>query len=161
MGNMSYAVMLWSCCPHEPRSATPEHCEPTASLPEYEDEEHQEHAECGYVVHSLHQHHKLAAQRRHETHQLQHPEESERPQHREAPVCLANDLPDAVVQRGTGSTRDKTKDKWPNRRKQGKTMLSLHLGFGSTKGWERKSVWARQKYVPWACPYVLKAAFRP
>ena len=83
----------------------------TASSPEYKDEEHEEHAEGGYVVHSLHQHHKLAAQRRHETHQLQHPQEAESPQHREASIRLANDLPDAMAQRGTGSTRDKMKDK--------------------------------------------------
>lgn len=83
----------------------------TASSPEYKDEEHEEHAESGYVVHSLHQHHKLAAQCGHETHQLQHPQETEGPQHGEAPVRLADDLPDAVAQRGTGIMRDKMKDK--------------------------------------------------
>lgn len=83
----------------------------TASSPEYKDEKHEKHAEGGYVVHRLHQHHKLAAQRGHETHQLQHPQETESPQHREAPVRLADDLPDAEAQRGTGSTRVKMKDK--------------------------------------------------
>lgn len=100
-------------------SKTLQHCQhyaklpykATASSPEYKDEEHEKHAEGGYIVHSLHQHHKLAAQRGHETHQLQHPQETERPQHREASVCLADDLPDATAQKGTGIARDKTKDK--------------------------------------------------
>lgn len=44
-------------------------------IPEDKDEEHEQHAEGGYVVHCLHQDHQLATEGRHETHQFQHPEQ--------------------------------------------------------------------------------------
>lgn len=44
-------------------------------VPEDKDEEHEQHAEGGYVVHCLHQDHQLATEGRHETHQFQHPEQ--------------------------------------------------------------------------------------
>jgi len=38
--------------------------------PKDEDEEHQQHAEGGHIVHGLHQYHQLPAQSREEPHQL-------------------------------------------------------------------------------------------
>lgn len=44
-------------------------------VPEDEDEEHEQHAEGGYIVHCLHQDHELATEGRHEAHQFQHAEQ--------------------------------------------------------------------------------------
>lgn len=44
-------------------------------VPEDKDEEHEQHAEGGNVVHCLHQDYQLATEGRHETHQFQHPEQ--------------------------------------------------------------------------------------
>lgn len=65
-------------------------------VPEDKDEEHEQHAEGGYVVHCLHQDHQLAAEGRHETHQFQHPEQPKSSQHGQASIWLADDLPDAA-----------------------------------------------------------------
>lgn len=63
--------------------------------PKYEDEEHQQHAEGGHVVHGLHEDDELALEGGHEAHQLQHSHEPKGPQDREAPALLAHDLPHA------------------------------------------------------------------
>lgn len=117
-------------------------CEATASSPEDEDEEHKEHAEGGHVVHSLHQHHELAAQCGHETHQLQHPQETESPQHREAPVRLADDLPDAMAQRGTGSARDNIKRDVNRQRQNNNAHPSYHLHMGSMHRGVREKIFS-------------------
>jgi len=65
-------------------------------VPEDKDEEHQQHAEGGHVVHCLHQDHQLATEGGHETHQFQHPQQPKSAEHREASVRLPNDLPDAA-----------------------------------------------------------------
>lgn len=66
-----------------PRDPTehPERRALTEHPPKYEDEEHQQHAEGGHVVHGLHEDDKLPLQGRHEAHQLQNPHEPEGPQH--------------------------------------------------------------------------------
>lgn len=46
-------------------------------IPEYKYKEHQQHAECGHVVHSLYQHHELPPQGRKEPDQLQNPQQAE------------------------------------------------------------------------------------
>lgn len=67
------------------------------NAPEDEDEEHEQHAESGHVVHRLHQDHQLPPERGHEAHQLDNPQQAEGPQHRQAAVCLADDLAHAGV----------------------------------------------------------------
>lgn len=46
----------------------------SAGIPEGEDEEHQQHAECGHIIHGLHQHYQLSPQGGQEPDQLQHPQ---------------------------------------------------------------------------------------
>lgn len=115
---MSHVLTHWCSQQNELCSASSKHCKATASSPENEDEKHEKHAEGGYVVHSLHQHHELAAQCRHETNQFQHTQETECPQHWEAPIRLTNDLPDAMAKKGPGSKRNKMKKKWTNSRER-------------------------------------------
>lgn len=64
--------------------------------PKDEDEEHQQHAECGHVVHGLHEDYKLALEGWHEADQLQNPHETKGPQDREPTTLLAHDLPHAT-----------------------------------------------------------------
>ncbi len=49
-------------------------------IPESEDEEHQQHAERGHIVHGLHQDHQLSPQGRQEANQLQYPQQTKRSQ---------------------------------------------------------------------------------
>lgn len=63
--------------------------------PKDEDEEHQQHAECGHVVHGLHEDYKLALEGWHEADQLQNSHEPKGPQDREPPALLAHYLPHA------------------------------------------------------------------
>lgn len=67
----------------------------TQHPPKDEDEEHQQHAEGGHVVHGFHEDDELALEGRHEADQLQHPHQPKGPQDREAPALLAHDLPHA------------------------------------------------------------------
>ena len=62
-------------------------------IPESEDEEHQQHAEGGHVVHGLHQHHQLSPQGGQEADQLQNPQQTKCPQDGQPPVCLTDYLP--------------------------------------------------------------------
>lgn len=66
-------------------------------VPEYEYEQHQQHAERGHVVHGLHQHYKLPPQGRKEPDQLQNSQQTEGAQHRQASLSLHPNLPHAVV----------------------------------------------------------------
>lgn len=63
--------------------------------PEDEDEEHQQHAERGHVVHGLHEDYELALEGWHEADQLQNSHEPKGPQDREPPALLAHYLPHA------------------------------------------------------------------
>lgn len=63
--------------------------------PKDEDEEHQQHAEGGHIVHGLHEDDELALQCWHEADQLQHPHETKGAQDREPPALLAHNLPHA------------------------------------------------------------------
>lgn len=65
-------------------------------VPEDKDEEHEQHAEGGNVVHCLHEDHQLATQGGHEAHQLQHPEQPESSEHGKTAVRLPDDLPDTA-----------------------------------------------------------------
>lgn len=47
-----------------------------ARVPESEDEKHQQHAECGHIVHGFHQHHQLSPQGRQEANQLKNPQQT-------------------------------------------------------------------------------------
>lgn len=118
----------------------------TTSSPEYKDEEHEEHAEGSYIVHSLHQHHKLAAQCGHETHQLQHPQETESPQHREPPICLADDLPDAMAPRGTREYKGQNERQVNEQKRERKNNAnpSFHLYIGSKYEGIRRKICLRK-----------------
>ena len=63
--------------------------------PKDENEEHQQHAERGHVVHGLHEDYELALEGRHEADQLQNSHEPKGPQDREPPTLLAHYLPHA------------------------------------------------------------------
>lgn len=63
--------------------------------PKDEDEEHQQHAERGHVVHGLHEDYELALEGWHEADQLQNSHEPKGPQDRETPTLLAHYLPHA------------------------------------------------------------------
>lgn len=69
------------------------------SSPKDEDEEHQQHAEGGHVVHGLHEDYELALEGWHEADQLQNSHEPKGPQDREPPALLAHYLPHAEAEK--------------------------------------------------------------
>lgn len=62
-------------------------------IPEYEYKKHQQHAKCGHIVHSLHQHHQLPPKCRKEPDQLQNPQQAKGAQHRQPSLGLNHNLP--------------------------------------------------------------------
>lgn len=65
------------------------------TIPENEYKEHQQHGECGHIVHGLYQNHELPPQGRKEADQLQNPQQAEGSQHWQASLRLTRNLPHA------------------------------------------------------------------
>ena len=66
--------------------------------PEYENEEHQEHAERGHIVHGSHEYEQLATQCRQEAHKLEYAKQAKCTQHGQSTSFLPHNLPHAATE---------------------------------------------------------------